>query len=98
MPALDRYIVENSFRQTKDRDLVSALPIRHWTDSKIRCHLLTCVVALTYLELIRKRLEKANLDFSAAVAIGHMQNLHSCLCWKNKLYWFSVNWTNPICV
>ena len=84
LAALDRYIVENSFRQTKDRDLVSALPIRHWTDSKIRCHLLTCVVALTYLELIKKRLEKANLDFSAAVAIGHMQNLHSCLCWKNK--------------
>ena len=84
LAALDRYIIENSFRQTKDRNLVGALPIRHWTDSKIRCHLLTCVVALTYIELIRKRLEKANLDLSAPAAIGHMKNLHSCLCWKNK--------------
>ena len=33
--ALDRYIIENSFRQTKDDDLVSALPIRpldRWKD------------------------------------------------------------------
>jgi len=24
----------------------------HWTDSKIRCHLLTCVIALTVLRIL----------------------------------------------
>jgi len=82
--ALDRYIVEKAFRQTKDDDLVSALPIRHWTDSKIRCHFLTCVVALTYLGLIQNRLRQAGLNLSATAAVDHMRQLHSCLCWINK--------------
>jgi transposase len=82
--SLDRYIVEHSFRQTKDDDLVSALPIRHWTDGKIRCHFLTCVVALTYLGMIQNRLDKAGLRFSARTAVKCMRRLHSCLCFVNK--------------
>ncbi len=39
--SLDRYVVEQAFRQAKDDDLVSMFPIRHWTDSKIRCHFLS---------------------------------------------------------
>ena len=82
--SLDRYLIEKSFRQTKDDDLVSALPIRHWTDSKIRCHLLTCVVALTYLELIQKRIQQAGIDLSAPAAVARMRQLHSCLCLIGK--------------
>jgi transposase len=41
--------VEEAFRQSKDEDLISLMPFRHWTDSKIRCHILTCIVALAYL-------------------------------------------------
>jgi transposase len=79
--ALDRYLVENAFRQTKDDDLVSALPIRHWTDGKIRCHLLTCMIALTYLGLIQNRLNRAGLKTTATTAVKQMRQLHSCLCW-----------------
>jgi transposase len=82
--SLDRWMVESSFRQSKDKDLVSALPIRHWTDSKIRCHFLSCVVALTYLELIEHRVKNAGLDLTASAAINHMRQLHSCLCWINR--------------
>jgi transposase len=79
--SLDRYMVEKAFRQTKDRDLVSLYPFRHWTDSKIRCHIFTCVVALTYLRLIEARLRQAGLAISAATAMENMRRLHSCLCW-----------------
>ena len=82
--ALDRYIVESAFRQTKNDDLVSTLPIRHWTDSKIPRHLLTCVVALTYVGLVRNRLRRAKVDLSATAAINHMRQFHSCLCWINR--------------
>ena len=82
--SLDRWMVEQSFRQTKDNDLVSALPIRHWTDSKIRCHFLTCVVALTYLGIIQNHLDKAGLNLSASAAVTQMRRLHSCLCWINR--------------
>ncbi len=79
--SLDRYMVENAFRQSKDDDLVSVLPIRHWTDSKIRCHIFTCIVALTYLGLIEIRLKKAGVALTAQAAMEHMRKLHSCLCW-----------------
>jgi transposase len=79
--SLDRYMVEKAFRQSKDSDLVSLYPLRHWTDGKIRCHIFTCVVALTYLRLIEVRLCQAGLTISAATAMEHMRRLHSCLCW-----------------
>lgn len=80
--SLDRYMVEAAFRQSKDDDLVSAMPLRHWTDDKIRCHLFTCVVALVYLRLFELRLMRAGLNISANKAMEEMQRLHSCLCWR----------------
>jgi transposase len=82
--SLDRYMVENSFRASKGDDLVGTMPIRHWTDSKIRCHLLTCIIALSYLRLIELRMQRANKKMSAATAMQSMHRLHSCLVWKSK--------------
>jgi transposase len=36
--SLDRWQVEDRFRLKKDDDLFCVQPIRHGTDSKIRCH------------------------------------------------------------
>ena len=79
--SLDRSIVEQTFRQTKDDDLVAMLPIRHFTDDKIRCHILSCIAALCSLRLIELRLRRAGLDITAATAMERMRRLHSCLCW-----------------
>ena len=56
--SLDRYLVEEAFRQSKDDDLVSMFPIRHWTDSKIRCHFLSCIISLAYLRLVELKIER----------------------------------------
>lgn len=82
--SLDRYIVEQAFRQTKDDDLVSMFPIRHWTDSKIRCHFLSCIIALAYLRLIELKLEDAGIHMTAQRTMDLMRNLHSCLCWNGE--------------
>jgi transposase len=82
--SLDRYMVENSFRASKDDDLVGMMPVRHWTDSKIRCHILTCIIALCYLRLIEIRMLRANDKMSAATVMTNMRRLHSCLVWKSK--------------
>jgi transposase len=79
--SLDRSIVEQAFRQTKDDDLVAVLPIRHFTDDKIRCHILSCIVALCYLRLIELKLNRAGLGITATTAMERMRKLHSCLCW-----------------
>jgi transposase len=81
---LDRNIVEQSFRQTKHEDLVNLMPIRHWTDSKIRCHILSCIIALCYLRLIELRLARASLKMTAVTAMEHMHRLHSCLVWNER--------------
>jgi transposase len=77
----DRYLVEEAFRQSKDDELVSVLPIRHWTDGKIRCHIFTCMAALTYLRMLENRLHRAEIPQTAATAMQTMRKLHSCLCW-----------------
>ncbi len=42
--SLDHWAVEDGFRLTKDENQVALRPIRHWTDSKIRCHISTCII------------------------------------------------------
>lgn len=77
--SLDRWQVEDRFRLSKDDDLVGVNPIRHWTDSKIRCHLFTCVVAMTYLRLIEMKLANAGVKRSAEDIMDDMRHLHSVL-------------------
>jgi transposase len=82
--SLDRYFVEEAFRQSKDDDLVSMFPIRHWTDSKIRCHFLSCIIAQAYLRLVELKLEDAGIHMTAQRVMELMRNLHSCLCWNGE--------------
>jgi transposase len=79
--SLDRWMVEDSFRQSKDDDLVAMMPMRHWTDSKIRCHLFTCIAVFALLRIIEIRLRRAGLNMTAKAAMKKMQQLHSCLIW-----------------
>lgn len=81
--SLDRYQVEHSFRQTKAGEFGNFRPTWHWTDSKLRCHLFSCVVALTYLSLIRLWLQRAGVKYTADHAMQSMRNLASCLCWQS---------------
>ncbi len=81
--ALDRYQVEHLFRQTKASEFGNMRPIWHWTDSKIRCHILCCVIALTYLRLITLWVQRAGVMLSTDKIIECMRTLHSCLCWHS---------------
>jgi transposase len=82
--SLDRYLVEEAFRQSKNDDLVSVFPLRHWTDSKIRCHFLSCIIALSYLRILENKLAEAGIKMTAQRCMETMRTLHSCLCWKGK--------------
>jgi transposase len=77
--SLDRWQVEDRFRLSKNQGLVSTRPIRHWTDSKIRCHLFTCVMAMTYLRRLELRLSAAGVTRTAEDVMEDMQRLHSVL-------------------
>jgi len=77
--SLDRWQVEDRFRLSKNEDLVGTRPVRHWTDSKIRCHLFTCVAAMTYLRRLELKLSSAGISRTAEDVMDDMQHLHSVL-------------------
>ncbi|HOD63704.1 MAG TPA: IS1634 family transposase [Smithellaceae bacterium] len=80
--SLDRWQIEDRFRMSKDDELVGVCPMRHWTDSKIRCHLFTCVAAMTYLRRIELKLEAAGVKRTASDVMDDMQRLHQTLVMK----------------
>lgn len=82
--SLDRYCVEQSFRQSKDRDLLSLMPLRHWTDGKIRCHIFSCIAALSYLCMLENKIRKNGLELTANRIMDKMHTLHSCLVYRKK--------------
>ncbi len=75
--SLARWQVEDRFRVSKDDDLVGTSHFRHWTDGKIRCHLFTCVVAMTYLRRIEMKLAAAGQKRSMEEVMDDMRHLHS---------------------
>lgn len=81
--SLDRWQVEDRFRLSKENDLVAMQPIRHWTDSKIRCHLFACVVAMTYLRRIELRLNAAGIHRTVEDVMEDMRHMHSVLVMKD---------------
>jgi len=79
--SLDRWGVEKAFRDTKSPRHIATHPMYHWTDSKIRCHLLCCVIALTISRLLELQLEPRLGVTSATSIIEEMRDLHSLLVW-----------------
>ena len=76
--SLDRSHIEKQFRVSKAPCHVRVNPIFHWTDSKIRCHLLTCLIALSALRLLEILVGRR---LSAKTIIEEMRNLNLVLTW-----------------
>ena len=82
--SLDRSGIEQQFRASKSSDHVCLNPMYHWTDGKIRCHLLTCVIALTMLRLLEIRLNAGRSGdnrLSGRTILEEMSNLDSVWLW-----------------
>jgi transposase len=76
--SLDRYKIEQQFRASKNFFQVRVNPMFHWTDDKIRCHLLACMIAMTALRLLELKL---NDKYTSNVVMEEMHKLASVLTW-----------------
>jgi transposase len=56
--------IEDAFRQMKHPHYLGWQPMFHWTDSKIRAHAFTCVLALTLSSLLQRTLHQKGLELS----------------------------------
>ena len=66
---------EFSFRQLKDRGVVSFSPMHHWTEHNIRVHVFTCVLALQIAHLMRLKARRAGLDLSVRVLLAQLAGI-----------------------
>lgn len=77
--SLDRGVIERQFRESKAKRHITVNPMFHWTDGKLRCHLLTCVIALTCQRLIELEMKE---KYSAATIIEAMDELNCATIWR----------------
>jgi len=64
--------IETAFRDMKNPHFLGWSPMFHWTDSKIRVHAFSCVLALTLTSLLQRELHGHGIDLSLA---GMMEQL-----------------------
>jgi transposase len=67
--------VEAAFRQMKDRYYVSMVPIRHWTDQKIRVHAFACVLALTLASLLHREVMKQGFSLTVDALLDQLAGI-----------------------
>ena len=66
---------EFSFRQLKDRHVVSFSPMFHRSEHNIRVHVFTCVLALQIAHLMRLQAERAGLHLSVRELLGRLTGI-----------------------
>ena len=59
-----QFMIEDVFKEMKDRRTGSWWPLHHWTDSKIRVHGLYCSIALLFRALAFRRVRQAGIALS----------------------------------
>jgi transposase len=75
----DRNIIEDTFRITKSDHFVKMDPAFHWTDSKIRVHALTCMIALLLVKLSHRRALMNGYDKGIETFMQELRGVRSAL-------------------
>src|SRR3990167_10946686 len=70
-----QYIVEDVFKEMKDRTTGSWWPLYHWTDSNIHVHGLYCTIALLLKSLIACRVKKIGLKLSVKKIMSELDGI-----------------------
>jgi len=70
-----QYIIEDVFKEMKNRNTGSWWPMYHWTDSKIKVHGLYCTIALLIRALMLRRTRKAGLSLSMKRLLSELDGI-----------------------
>ena len=74
-----QFIIENVFKDMKDRTHGTWWPMNHWTDSKIRIHGLYCTLALLLRGLIWRRIKAAKVNLSMCRLLSELDDLRQVI-------------------
>ncbi len=74
-----QYLIEDVFKEMKDRRIGSWWPMYHWTDSKIRVHGLYCTIAVLLRGLILRRIRRAGIDISMKRLLRELREIREVI-------------------
>ena len=74
-----QYVIENVFKEMKDRTTGSWWPMNHWTDSKIRVHGLYCTIALLLRAVMLRRIKGAKIHLSMKRLLSELDNIRQVI-------------------
>jgi transposase len=67
--------VERAFRDMKDPYFISFSPPRHWTDPMLRVHAFSCVLALTLVSLLHRRVYQAGIHVTQSRLVERLKQI-----------------------
>ena len=67
--------VERAFKDMKNPYFISFSPPRHWTDQMLRVHAFYCVLALTLISLLHRRVYQAGITISQWGLMEQLKNI-----------------------
>jgi transposase len=70
-----QYLIEDVFKEMKDRTTGSWWPLNHWTDSKLRVHGLYCSMAQLLRSVMWRRVRRAGLDISLRRLLSELDGI-----------------------
>ena len=75
----NKYIVEQKIRLLKNKHVISFTPDYCWTDDSLRVHSFTCVMALLFLSILRKKVNENGLKLSEEEIVYNLKQIRQGL-------------------
>lgn len=94
----DKYIVEHDIKRLKNKHVISYTPQNCWTDESCRVHAFTCVMALLFFSLLRKKIRDNKLGISDDELVYNLREIRQSLLVMPKIKKVSkiIEKMNPI--
>jgi len=75
----DKDVVERSIKQLKNKHIISYTPQYCWTDESSRAHAFTCVMALLFCSLLKKKVAENKINLSREEIINNLAGIRQSL-------------------
>ena len=67
--------IERAFREMKDPYCIRFSPPHHWTDAMLRVHAFSCVLALTLVSLLHRRVRQAGIEITQSRLLEQLKGI-----------------------
>lgn len=75
----EKSVIEEQFKNLKDKHVISFMPMWCWTDKMIKVHAFTCVMALLFLKYLIKEARENNINLSQTQIIEQLIKIKQTL-------------------